>query len=111
MKTAKRITSIALCLIIALALVACGGGDALKGTWTCNDENYGTVTFDFNGSGNCSFSNDFYSADGTYTINEQQVTISGVWSEDKIYDFAVTDNGLTLTATDELSPSYSLSKK
>ena len=64
----KKIVSIALCLMIVISLVACGGGDALKGTWTCQDNDYGTVVWEFNGSGKCSMSNDFFDAAGTYSI-------------------------------------------
>ena len=51
----KKLLSIVLCLSMIFLLAACGGGDALKGTWVCEDEDYGTVTWNCDGSGKCSF--------------------------------------------------------
>ena len=112
-KVLSRIVPALLCLVIVLSLAACGGsGDALKGTWTCDDADYGTVTFTFDGKGDkCTFENDFYSGEGTYAISGEQVTITSVWEEPKVYDFTAGDKVLYLTATDGLSPDYNLSKK
>lgn len=109
----KKVVSIALCLMMVISLVACGGGDALKGTWTCEDQDYGTVVWEFNGSGKCSMENDFFSSDGTYSIeddNTVKITLD-LWEDEKVYDYTVSDNALELTATDWLSPDYSLTRK
>lgn len=109
----KKAISLVICLVIVLSLVACGGGDVLKGTWTCEDSNYGTVEFTFDGKGKeCTYSNDFFEGSGTYVIDGDQVTITlDLWEDAKLYDFSVSDTSLTLTATDDLSPSYDLTKK
>ena len=108
----KKLLSIVLCLSMIFLLAACGGGDALKGTWVCEDEDYGTVTWKFDGSGKCSMSNDFFEGDGTYTITDNQVSIHlSLWDGDVVYDYEVSDSSLKLTATDSLAPDYDLSKK
>ena len=109
----KKIVSIALCLMIVISLVACGGVDALKGTWTCQDYDYGTVVWEFNGSGKCSMSNDFFDAAGTYSIVDgSTVKISlESWESEIVYTYTVSDNALKLTATDGLAPDYDLTKK
>lgn len=111
----KKIISAVLCLGIILSLAACGGGgDALKGKWVQEGTDYGTVTWEFNGNGKCTLDTDFLdNASGTYTItDESKVTIKiDLWEEEKIYEYAVSDGNLKLTATDGLSPDYDLTKK
>ena len=108
----KKIISIVLCMFMLFSLAACGGGDALKGTWTCEDKDYGTVTWTFDGKGQCSLKHDFTDDTGAYTITDNQVSIElSLWDGEVIYDFTVSDSGLKLTATDGLAPDYDLTKK
>lgn len=112
----KKFLSVICCLAIILSLAACGGGggDALKGTWVQEGTDYGTVTWKFDGKGKCTLDTDFLdNAEGTYTISDDSsVTIEiDVWDSEKVYDYAVSDGNLKLTATDGLSPDYDLTKK
>ena len=111
----KKFLSVICCLAIILSLAACGGGgDTLKGTWVQEDTDYGTVTWNFDGKGKCTLDTDFMdNADGTYTISgDSNVTIEiDVWDSEKIYEYAVSDGHLKLTASDGLSPDYNLTKK
>jgi hypothetical protein len=90
----KRFVSIALCLMVIISLAACGGGDVLKGTWTCQD-------------------NDYCEGEGTYSVEDDNtVKIKlELWDNEKVYDYTVSDNTLKLTATDALSPDYDLTRK
>ena len=109
----KKIVTIALCLIFIISLVSCKGGDVLKGTWTCEDKDYGAVKWEFDGSGKCSMKNDFFDSEGTYSIGDDNtVTIKlESWDDEKVYAYTVSDNALALTATDGLSPDYELTRK
>ena len=111
----KKLITAVLCLVIILSLAACGGGgDVLKGTWIQEDTDYGTVTWIFDGKGKCSLDTDFLDkASGTYTItDDSKVTIKiDLWDDEKVYEYTVSDGNLKLTATDELSPDYDLTKK
>ena len=111
----KRLTAAILCIIMVLTLTACGGGsgDALKGTWSGEHSDYGTVTWKFDGKGKCEMENDFFQGDGTYTIDGEQVTIKmELWDNEVVYDFSISGKSLNLTATDELAPEYeNLTKK
>lgn len=112
----KKIISVVLCLVFVLSLAACGGGsgDALKGTWVQENTDYGTITWNFDGSGKCTLETDFMDkAPGTYTITDgSKVTIKiDLWDDEKVYEYAVSGGTLKLTATDGLSPDYELTKK
>lgn len=108
----KKTISIVLCLLLVLSLTACGGGDALKGTWTCQDKDYGTVTWNFDGNGKCTLKHDFTDDNGTYTIDGSKVSIKlSLWDTETVYDFTASGSGLKLTATDGLAPDYDLAKK
>ena len=109
----KKMISIMLCLIMVCSLAACGGGgDVLKGTWTCDDSFYGTVTWEFDGNGKCSLKNDLNDDTGTYTITNNQVSIKmSLWDSETVYNFTASDSSLKLTATDGLAPDYDLTKK
>lgn len=110
----KKIIAALLCFVIVLSFAACGSADALKGTWTQESVDYGTVTWTFDGNGKCSLDTDFLDkAPGTYEITDEgKVTIQiDLWGEEKVYEYTVSDSNLKLTATDGLAADYDLTKK
>lgn len=110
----KKIISALLCIVIVLSFAACGSTDALKGTWTQESADYGTVTWTFDGNGKCTLDTDFLDkAPGTYEIvDDSNVKIKiDLWEEEKVYEYTVSDSSLKLTATDGLAPDYELTKK
>ena len=108
----KKNIAIVLCILLVGSLAACGSSDALKGSWGCQDNDYGAVTWTFDGKDECTLKNDFFKGDGTYKIDGSQVNIKlDLWDAEKVYDFTVSGNTLKLTATDALSPNYELTKK
>lgn len=115
MKKSTKILSLILAAVLILTLAACGGGggDALKGKWSGPDDTYGTVTWDFDGKGGCNMETDFYSGKGTYTIEEEKVSIKlEAWTNPIEYEFKIEDDKLDLKAVTELAPGYAgLTKK
>lgn len=111
----KTISLLLVLVIVATMLCACGKkekGDALEGTWTCNDEFYGDVTWKFDGKGKCVMSYMLGDQEGTYTINGDKADIKLDWWDESIeYAFAVTETTLKLTATNGYSPDYDLTAK
>ncbi len=105
----KVLVSVLLCL--SLVFITGCGGDKLKGTWSKATDDELNSIFTFDGSGKVTYKNDYFSNDGTYTIEDNKVTIKEVWSDVKTYEFVIKDNKLSLTATDNYSPSYKDLKK
>ena len=109
---------LALVMILAMGicvLTACGGKkDALSGTWVEeNNTDYGTVTWDFDGSGKCSLKNDYFSGDGEYTIKDDStVNIKiDIWDAAKDYTYEISGDELKLTDPTGVAPNYTLKKK
>lgn len=109
MKKAMKMMSFALAMVLLLALAACGGaGDALKGKWSGADDTYGTVTWEFDGKGGCSMTSDYFSGKGTYTIENETVSIKlEAWDSPNEYTFQIADNKLDLTSVTGIAPNYS----
>ncbi len=117
MKIFTRILAVVLILSVLFTFAACGGGDAISGKWSGenNDGIACTWTFD---NGKCQWHADYgegYTMDqeGTYEIDEEAgiVTISlELWDAPIEYQYALDGNNLTLTATNGYSPNYTLSK-
>lgn len=102
-----RITALLLAaILIASALVACGGSskDAFAGTWKQIDEIDGDWTFTFDGSGKCTLTNEFVSMiqDGTYSIDEAAGTATikmDTWDAEIVYTYTLNGNTLDLNST------------
>ncbi len=112
----KKLIPLLLLLAMLLTLAACGGGDALKGTWVDKGSEEGDVekTWVFNGRGVARFQVPEWRTDseGTYSVDGDTVTIMmPAWDEEKVYEFRLEGDSLTLTATDEYSPSYDMVRK
>lgn len=118
MKTIAKILAAVLILSILLTFAACGGGgDAISGKWSGENNDGTACTWEFKG-GKCHWFADYgegytMDQDGTYEIDEAAglVTISlELWDAPIEYQYAVDGNNLTLTATNGYSPNYTLSK-
>ena len=108
----KKVIAILMVCMMVMGIAACGGGDALKGTWTGENADYGAIEWTFNGKGKCTLKHDFIDTEGTYTIEGTQVSIKLDTSDSTlVYDFTVSETNLKLTATDGLALDYDLTKK
>ena len=104
MKTTFRIIALVMAaLVIASALVACGGGskDALAGTWKQTDEVNGDWVWTFDGSGKCNLEGltTGIKTDGTYKLDEAAKTVTvnmDLWDDEKVYTYTLTDTTLDL---------------
>ena len=93
----KKLISLLLVASLLLVLAACGGKDALAGTWTGDLGLDGVVTWTFDGNGKVKFDNEFSKQDGTYTISGDQVTIQlELWDNAQTFTFSVDGNSLTM---------------
>lgn len=95
--------------VFALVLVVgCGKGNALVGTWEGATNDSLKTTFTFEKGDKVSYENEFgIKSEGTYKIDGNKVTINlKSWDKEKVYKFEVKDKKLSLTATDQYSPSY-----
>ena len=108
----KKILLVFVLFISIFVLVGCGKEKSeLVGTWKGltdgeSRDNQIETTFVFNEDGTAEYSNEFgITSTGTYEIDGNKVTIKlTVW--EKVYEFKITDNKLTLTTDDILSPTY-----
>ena len=91
-----------------LFLTACGSSNKLLGTWEGKTNDGLKTTFTFEKKDVVKYSNEYgFSSEGTYEIKDDTVTIDlELWNQKKVYKFEVKNNKLTLTATDNYSPSY-----
>jgi hypothetical protein len=99
----KKMPSVILLAVLTLMLVltACGGvgSDALKGTWTREDADYGTVTLVFDGNGKIDFSYSAldYKDSGSYTITDSNVSVKlDNWDNAAECTFSTEENALNL---------------
>lgn len=99
------------CLVAVLSLVivtGCGKSNKLVGTWEGKTNDGLKTTFEFKKGGDVKYSNEYgFDSEGTYEIDGNMVTINlKTWSQAKKYKFEVKNKKLSLTATDQFSPSY-----
>ncbi len=115
MKKVTRRIALLLCLVmLATALVGCGGKtDAVTGTWKQTDDVDGNWTFTFSDGSKVKLVGETtgFESEGTYTLDETNkkltVTLEG-WTDTK--EFAYTLNGNTLDLN-ETYASYHLIKQ
>ena len=87
----KRLAGLLLvAAIMILTLAACGSKDALAGTWSAELGADGVITWSFNGKGKCTMENAYMKQKGTYSIEDDQLTVTlETWSEPSTYTFSV----------------------
>lgn len=110
----KRVLLLVTLFVSCFALLACGKSNDLIGTWKglSDGESRGDqieATFVFGSNDEVEYSNEFgFSGKGTYKIEDNKVTIKiDLWENEKVYEFKVDGDKLSLKATDSISPSYS----
>ena len=108
----KRITALALALIMTLLLAACGSKDALAGTWSAELGADGVITWTFNGKGKCTMENAYMKQNGTDAIDGDQLTVTlEAWSKPSTYTFSVDGSSLTMNENSGYGISGTFTKK
>ena len=104
----KKFFVSALCMIALVLVVGCGKSNVLIGTWKGSSNDGLKTTFVFDKDKKVSYENQFgFKSNGTYKIDGNKVTINlKDWNKEKVYEFVVKNKKLSLTATDNYSPSY-----
>lgn len=93
----KRLLALLLIAATLLTFAACGSKDALAGTWSAELGADGVITWTFNGKGKCTMENAYMKQNGTYSIDNDQLTVKlEAWSEPSTYTFSVDGNSLTM---------------
>ena len=96
----KKIVALLLVVAALLTLSACGSKDALAGTWSAELGADGLITWTFDGKGKCTMENAYMKQNGTYSIDNDQLTVKlEAWSEPSTYTFSVDGNSLTMNET------------
>lgn len=118
MKTFAKTLAIVLIIGILFTFAACGGGgDAISGKWSGENNDGYTSTWTFD-NGKCHWFVDYGEGftteqDGTYEIDEEagivNITLE-LWDAPIEYEYVLDGNNLSLTATNGYSPDYILSK-
>ncbi len=109
----KKLVCALLVLTMVIALSACGKSkDAVTGTWTGDMGLDGNITWTFDGKGGCTMKNEFMTQNGTYTLEDDQITIKlENWDNAKVYTFSVDGNSLTMNDNEGIAVSGTYTKK
>lgn len=113
MKISKKMLALLLALMMVLSLTACGGNkDALAGTWSADLGDDGVITWMFDGKGKCTMENAYMKQDGTYSIEDDQLTVTlESWSDPSVYTFSVDGSNLTMSENSGYGISGTFEKK
>ena len=113
MKKWIKMSALLLALVMILGLTACGGSkDVLSGTWSAELGEDGVITWTFNGKGKCTMENAYMKQDGTYSIEDDQLTVTlESWSEPSTYTFSLDGNSLTMNENSGYGISGTFTKK
>ena len=78
------------------------------GTWSGKNNDDVETEWKFEKDGKCIMKNDYgYEGEGTYSIEDTKLKIKlKSWDEEKIYEFKLEGDKLSLTPTDPYSPKY-----
>ena len=108
----KKIVALLLVVAALLTLSACGSKDALAGTWSAELGADGLITWTFDGKGKCTMENAYMKQNGTYSIDNDQLTVKlEAWSEPSTYTFSVDGNSLTMNENTGYGISGTFTKK
>ena len=109
----KKMMALLLALMMVLSLTACGGNkDALAGTWSADLGDDGVITWMFDGKGKCTMENAYMKQDGTYSIEDDQLTVTlESWSDPSVYTFSVDGSNLTMSENSGYGISGTFEKK
>ena len=108
----KKIVALLLVVAALLTLSACGSKDALAGTWSAELGADGLITWTFDGKGKCTMENAYMKKNGTYSIDNDQLTVKlEAWSEPSTYTFSVDGNSLTMNENTGYGISGTFTKK
>ena len=108
----KKIVALLLVVAAILTLSACGSKDALAGTWSAELGADGLITWTFDGKGKCTMENAYMKQNGTYSIDNDQLTVKlEAWSEPSTYTFSVDGNSLTMNENSGYGISGTFTKK
>ena len=108
----KKIVALLLVVAALLTLSACGSKDALAGTWSAELGADGLITWTFDGKGKCTMENTYMKQNGTYSIDNDQLTVKlEAWSEPSTYTFSVDGNSLTMNENTGYGISGTFTKK
>ena len=104
----KKILISFVAVLSILLLTGCGKSNKLIGTWEGASQDGLKASFTFEKKDVFKYNNEFIDEQtGKYTIKDDVVTLEiDIWSSPKEYKFEVKDGKLSLTATDQFSPSY-----
>lgn len=107
----KKIVSVILVialLITTLFILAGCGKASVVGTWSGKNNDDVETEWKFEKDGKCIMKNDYgYEGEGTYSIEDTKLKIKlKSWDEEKIYEFKLEGDKLSLTPTDPYSPKY-----
>ena len=110
----KKLLLFSLFFVSLFVFAGCGSSNKLVGSWKGLTDGESRdmqieTTFTFKKNGDVEYKNEFgFDSNGTYEIKDDEVTIKlESWDKEKVYKFKITDDKLSLTATDIYSPSYS----
>ena len=112
--TMKKWLAALLILTMIFALAACSGGskDMVAGTWSGDLGADGTVTWTFDGKGGCTMENEFMKQTGTYTLENDQLTVKlENWDDPNVYTVTVDGNALTMNDNEGIAVSGTYTKK
>ena len=104
----KKILGTLVTVCFLFLVVGCGKSNKLVGTWEGATQDGLKTTFVFNKDNTVKYDNEYgFNSTGKYEIKDSKVTITlESWSQPKVYEFEVKNGKLSLTATDQYSPSY-----
>ena len=96
----KKIICVALCALMVLSLVACGGSKSVVGKWA-----FGVNTFEFNDDGTFAASCNGMENSGTYTAEDGKITMTykSLIGQETTTELTYELSGSTLKLTGDVS--------